>query len=493
VKLVAARNVLARPAHPFEIPLPTIDSAPLPFVEPFFARHGDHTHAVTAEIFPLLSAPFIGLFGLRGAYVLPALGFLLAVVAVAGLGSALDSRRHPWWIGIMAALATPFLFYGLEFWEHLPAVALAALATLMLVGSPRKEGAGLHRPELSPAFRGAPRPTRAVGFGAGVLFGLATLLRPEAGWFAAAVFIAARWRNPPLPWRTVLAAIGGAAVIAAPLEIYTVLHFGTIAPPHLATNAALLSEASVGTRAALAKLWFLSSADASVLRATPAILVALAAPLTRPRWRGAAFLWTVAALDVVLVLLTAPNDGGAQWGPRYLLFAYVPLAILAADAAAPLGTVRVEAEARAQQGRWPGTSRTLRATTLMAVVLTLGVWSGRASYRTLRGTKAEYGRLVDALAAAAPASGWVVTDVWWLDQAAAAIASRARFLYADNNQEAAVLMRRLDAAGGALTIVTARVEPQVTVSWTEGTCFRTVNTTQLPVRDLVAIRAVCTR
>jgi hypothetical protein len=494
VKLVAARNVLARPSRPFEIPLPTIDGTAVPFVEPFFARHGDHTHAVTAEIFPLLSAPFVGLFGLRGAYVLPALGFLLAVVAIAGLGRALDSRRNPLWIGVMAALTTPFLFYGLEFWEHLPAVALAALATLMLVGSPRNKGARMDRSELMPPIPGAPRtPTRAVAFGAGVLFGLATLLRPEAGWFAAAVFIAARWLDPPLPWRAVFAVIGGAAVIAAPLEIYTVLHFGTIAPPHLATNAGLLSEASAGTRTALAKLWFLSAADPSVLRATPAILVALAAPLSRTRWRGAAFLWTVAALDIVLVLLTAPNDGGAQWGPRYLLFAYVPLAILAADAAAPLGTVRVAAAAGAQQGRRPGTARTLLAPTLIAVVLTLGLWSGRASYRTLRGTKAEYGRLVDALAAAAPAGGWIVTDVWWLDQAAAAIASRARFLYADNNEEAAVLMRRLAATGDALTIVTARVEPPVTVSWTVGTCFRTVSTTQLPVRDLVAIRAVCAR
>ena len=81
-----------------------------------------------------------------------------------------------------------------------------------------------------------------------MLFGLATLLRPEAGWFAAAVIIAARWLNPPLPWRTVLAALAGAAVIAAPLEIYTVLHFGAIAPPHLATNAGLL-ERGVGRHA----------------------------------------------------------------------------------------------------------------------------------------------------------------------------------------------------------------------------------------------------
>ena len=40
-------------------------------------------------------------------------------------------------------------------------------------------------------------------------------------------------------------------------------------------------------------------------------------------------LWLVAGLTVLLVVLTAPNEGGGQWGPRYLLFAYVPLALLA--------------------------------------------------------------------------------------------------------------------------------------------------------------------
>src|SRR5262244_988514 len=51
VKLIAARNALAHPFRPFEIPLPSVAGSPAPFVEPFFARHGDHTHAVTSEIF----------------------------------------------------------------------------------------------------------------------------------------------------------------------------------------------------------------------------------------------------------------------------------------------------------------------------------------------------------------------------------------------------------------------------------------------------------
>src|SRR5262249_6964770 len=137
VKLIAARHALAHPSHPLEIPLPRFDGSPLPFVEPFFARHGDHTHAVTSQLFPLLSAPLVALFGLRGAYLLPALGFLVAVAAVSGLGRALDERRQAAWTAVVAALTTPFLFYGLEFWEHMPAVALAALGTVLLVRNAR--------------------------------------------------------------------------------------------------------------------------------------------------------------------------------------------------------------------------------------------------------------------------------------------------------------------------------------------------------------------
>src|SRR5262245_28644440 len=79
VKLVAARAAITHPARPLEVPLPEIGGQPIALVEPFFAVHGEHAHAVTSEAFPLLSAPLIALFGIRGAYVLPALGFLLAL------------------------------------------------------------------------------------------------------------------------------------------------------------------------------------------------------------------------------------------------------------------------------------------------------------------------------------------------------------------------------------------------------------------------------
>src|SRR4051794_38053239 len=66
VKLIAARNALAQPGRPLDIPLPRLNGSPVPFVSPFFTLHGDHSHAVTSELFPLVTAPLLAAFGLRG-------------------------------------------------------------------------------------------------------------------------------------------------------------------------------------------------------------------------------------------------------------------------------------------------------------------------------------------------------------------------------------------------------------------------------------------
>src|SRR5262249_38307812 len=145
----------------------------LPYVEPFFEVHEDHAHAVTAELFPLVSGRVIRWFGLRGAYVLPALGFLGILAGCAWLAVALDSRRNPRPVILIAALATPFLFYALEFWEHAPAVALATNGTAMFVASLRRSRAAM-----------------PLAFGAGLAFGIAFLLRPETAWGLVAVLVA---------------------------------------------------------------------------------------------------------------------------------------------------------------------------------------------------------------------------------------------------------------------------------------------------------------
>src|SRR5215471_14738445 len=106
IKLIAAKNAIARPDHPLDIPLPVIGRESLPYVEPFFEVHGDHVHAVTTDLFPLVSARAIQWFGLRGAYILPTAGFLGVLVGCAWLAVALDNRRNPALVLVIAGVAT---------------------------------------------------------------------------------------------------------------------------------------------------------------------------------------------------------------------------------------------------------------------------------------------------------------------------------------------------------------------------------------------------
>jgi hypothetical protein len=193
VKLVAARNAIAHPGRPLQLPLPTIGGERVVFVEPFFAIHDDHSHAVTSEVFPLVSAPLIALFHIRGAYILPALGFLLSLAACGWIASSLDSRRSAAAASLAAGLGTPLLFYGLEFWEHAPAVGLAALATAALIR--------------------ADRDLRGEAFAAGLLFGVTVLLRPEALCYVVAVLGCSRlWYCPRCPGRVTRSPISGGSI-----------------------------------------------------------------------------------------------------------------------------------------------------------------------------------------------------------------------------------------------------------------------------------------
>jgi uncharacterized membrane protein YgcG len=523
VKLIAARNALARPLGPFEIPLPVIGFEPVPYVDPFFMVHGDHAHAITPELFPVLSAPLIAAFGLPGAYVLPALGLLLALAASARLAVALDSRRHPAVVVLTAFLATPLLFYGLEFWEHALAAGVAALATAMFVG-PVFRLRALRRTTgaLAEEVRLGVTPDLKVGptFGAGLLFGLAVLLRPEALWFAVAVLACARLLPTPPRASAMFVAAAGIVVALLPLEIYNLLHFGSPIPPHIAGNPALVSGDWLPIRATLLSSWVFSAGTTSFWRVAPAILLAPfafytgagAPPPARayadasprisgssarhgrrrlsfsffsgpggPSSGGRAFLLAVALLDIALVVLTAPNDGGGQWGPRYLLLAYLPLALLAADAIS-----YVASDFSRTAPLW---KRAIHVAAIIAVVLG-SAWIQRSAYKELRGAKLTYARLVDFVEREVPAGGYAVTDLWWLDQAAASLTDTRRFLYVATATAAANALQRLDREGEpGVTLVRSRVESEgPSEPWLERTCYKETSRVDIPERTLVAVR-----
>jgi hypothetical protein len=433
-------------------------------VEPFFLVHDGHAHAVTSELFPLLSAPLLAAFGLRGLYVLPAAGFIVTLLACGWLATLLDPRRSAAIVVAVAALGTPFLFYGLEFWEHMPAVALGVLgAALLLDAAARRPGA------QAPAGR---------SFAAGLLMGAAIALRPEAACFVAAFVIASRTIVHRPTWRAWGVAALGIVLALLPMTVWNLVHFGSMIPAHISANAGLIDGNWFDVRMTLVRSWLLPSrwtldgpvASASFWSAAPTTVVALASIFSRPERRERTAMWLLAALTLVLVIATAPNGGGSQWGPRYLLFAYVPLAILAADGLQAL-------------------PHRTSAFALVAILLIAGIWVQRAAYRDLRGTKALYGRIIDFVDRTAAPGVPVVSDLWWLDQLAAASLDDRTFLYADRPQTGADIVRRLsDHTVPTTTIFRSRDESQDTSSWSGDSCYFEEARDDVDVRGLVAIR-----
>lgn len=447
VKLVSARNALRFPAHPLNIPLPRIGAEAVPHVEQFFAVHDDHLHAVTSEFFPLASAPLLKLWGLRGLYVLPALGFLAVLASSAWLAWLLDRSRNAALVAGVAALGTPFLFYGLEFWEHMPALGLSVTGVALLLDAARRRP-GRH--SLMP-------PT----FVAGLLFGFATTLRPESACFVLAVGLASRSLVHRPTWRSLAVAAAGMLVALAPLELYTRLHFGTWIPGHVGTNAALFEGHWIAGRLTFAREWMTPSLwtsrgpvqSSSFWSVAPVAVVALLGALRPPEREERTFLWTVALVAWAATLLIAPNAGGGQWGPRYLLAVYVPLSLLAADTLQAL-------------------PRKAWAVALVVLLVASGVWVQRAAYRSLRGTKATYGRLADAVERLSSPGLPVVTDAWWLDQLAAAPLDHRNVLVAATATDGRAIVRRFsDLTMPSVTVVRSREESGSVESWADGTCY----------------------
>jgi hypothetical protein len=389
--------------------------------------------------------------------VLPALGFLVAIWASAKLAAAIGLASSSATMMLAAALGTPLLFYGLEFWEHAPAVAIAAIATTVFVESTTTADRGPHGPGKI--------------FLAGVLFGISILLRPEAAWFLIALAASLRFLTPSLRWPALGVATAGTALAIAPLVVYSLVHFGTIAPPHVETQANLLTIAWLNTRAGIISAWFAPDA----LRATPLwgcalVLSAVAGVIPGRQASARKFLASVVLLDVALVVMTAPNDGGGQWGPRYLLFAFIPASVLLADATHVLN------------------GRTAAGIVATVLLVAAGAWIQRSGYRELRGTKIIYGRVLDLVRQQVPAEGYAVTDLWWLDQVTATATRDRTILFAASEESRREALQRLHDAGIAtVTAFVSRDESADVNAWSQGVCYEAAGQAGIETRNLVAI------
>jgi hypothetical protein len=498
VKLIAALDAIAHPRRPFDTDLPRVGARPTTFVNQMVVPHGDHAHVLQSPLFPPLTAPLVAAFGLRGAYVWPALAFVALVPLLAG------ARRHlvpetSWavlaWIVVAA---NPLFFYALEFWEHAPAVAF--LAAGMVVAAP--------------ALTGASSPLRVACSGA--LVGAGVLLRPEGAWYAAGLALVVG----PRLW---LPFGAGAAALLLPAAALNYRHFDNPLGAHASAVLAPIGESFLAVRwqrvqdwlwpgsaiegaalALVAVAWLAAAFKVDVrLRqlaalAGAAIVALLAAnrALSLPSfWQGfplallalvptvtsspaARRLGAAALVAVTGVVLTATNDGGAQWGTRYLLVAAPPLLLLAARGATEAGGA----------GRW----RTPRLA-LLAVILLAGAATSRSAYLELRGAKRDYNGLVAAVASVAPPSAVIVTNAWWLDQIAAALHPTRTFLYASDQAAAARALARIrDERIDSVTLVWSGTEsPFPLESAVEGTCFRITDVREIPLRQLHLATARC--
>ena len=499
MKLIAARNVITHPARPFEIDLPRIGSRTVDFVDPSFRIHGDHTHAATSELFPLMSAPLVAAFGISGAYVLPGLGFLLALAATAWAGVALDRRRSPAALVLTAAACTPLLFYGLEFWEHAPAVGIAALATAMFV-------------------RG--RSTLGL-LTCGLLLGVAVLLRPEAAWYCAGLFVGARWLPSRPAVRHLATVLAGVAIVWVPATAGSVIHSGQLLGGHVARNMSGLSEDWWWDRIRTLRTWLAPSwiawtaaglllpaaalatkarpavrsaveiagatfvavaavaaargafAPASVWNAAPAALLVIATPGLGVR-QGGRFLVAVAVTCSLLVLLTAPNDGGSQWGPRYLLFAFIPVSILTADALTAM-------------------ARRPRVAGVVAAILVVAssFMVQRSAYKNLQGAKQAYGRLLEFVERGTSPGGYIVTDLWWFQQVTAALYPTRTVLFVDGSPSARRALALLAGESDVSAVRSERESPPGSLDgWLDGTPFVVERQSTSQERTLVLSRLV---
>lgn len=496
LKLIVARQAAAAPSWPVAIALPTIAGAPVPFVDPMFEVHGDHAHALQAPLFPVLIAPLVAWFDLRGAYLLPALAFiaLLPLTAAVSARLGLDAGVTP--LVVAAVLANPALFYAFEIWDHVPAIAVLAGATLLAVGQAGARG----------------DPPRLVA--AGLLAAAGILLRPEAIWYAAAL-----GATLGAPRRMALYA-GGAALLLGPFALANDLEGGTAAGPHATANLAALGDRWASVRLERLSSWLVPASPwfaaglgglvvawavwlargdrprAQLVGLVAACVIAVSGALGLFAPQVLWFAWPlgglvlvpagdarlrrvrwIAAASTIGIWLTSTHDGGAQWGPRFLLIATPAFLLLAAAALHELTAA--------------GRLRSLRLA-LVAVIVLSGAWTSRHAVLDLRSVKRFHARLVGGIARHVPAGSYVVSNVAWIDQIAAPLHGTRTWLIAAPPERPRAVLARLERSGiRTIRIVwsTDPVEPGP-VSL-DGSCYRLRDVVEVPERLIAIGRAEC--
>ncbi|HEV3312159.1 MAG TPA: DUF4386 family protein [Chloroflexota bacterium] len=364
-KYLAALN-LARHFPNAAISYPYAAHDPLGrFTLPLTAWYGGHDYAGYSLPFEMISGLAVAALGSAGLVLPPVVATVLLLVVQLQLASLLGLRSQRALIALFTVATTPVLFYAVSFWEHTWGVALFTGGLAALVAAASDES----------------RP-RWLSAGAGLLLAGGVFMRREtiipAG--IALLMVPLLFRNR----HAVVTAAAAFGALAAPLVVVMLLH---PQPLTVGLTHASPGRAAVGVTAGVSKLhklqWLLAGGYATGIFALFTGLL-LAARRFRPRWMPVIFatggifssiafifellthytfadenplafcplalwgiwsvffvkkdapardlqilLWIIATAGAGAIALIAYDDGGAQWGPRYLLFAF-PLLILLA-------------------------------------------------------------------------------------------------------------------------------------------------------------------
>jgi hypothetical protein len=178
------------------------------------------------------------------------------------------------------------------------------------------------------------------------------------------------------------------------------------------------------------------------------------------------------------IVLTATHDGGAQWGPRFLLISSPLLLVLAARAAS--------------EASGPGRARRARLG-LIAFVLLAAAFTTRSSYLELRGSKRQYGDIVTATSTLTNEGDVILTNVWWFDQVNASLFGHRTFLFVPAPAEATEALHALSRAGTRHVRLVWTDEPdgESLAAATNGTCFHVSDVQPIRERALHVAAARC--
>jgi hypothetical protein len=400
-------------------------------------------------------------------------------------------------LALVGIFAGPVVFYAFEFWEHAPAIACLAGATALLL---------------------APRVDRAHQIASAALAVAAMLLRPEAVWYVIALAGWQIYAKARLGYF-----LATTAIVLGTFAAFNLVESGNVLGPHISANMAPLVDDWARARVQRAALWLWPGSGLWVMavpvliwswiarrmnvdrRLAQAISLCAVAALAleaasgayareslwncwpaglllfvpTTRFRAIAPMWWLTVFTVVAVWLSSTHDGGAQWGPRFVLIAVPAMIVIAA--------------ANASDAVGPGRARKFRQA-LVLVVLLAGLWTTRAAYRELRGTKQFYAGLVHAVDGVAGRGSVIVFGTWWFDQVVASLYSSRTFLYADGAPAAGVILKELQ--GGNIrdaVLIWSREEAAdgAIATAMAGTCYQTTQSHDIPQRELRVLKATC--